>query len=413
MRKCWKILSTAIICLIPVALITYFAVPWNSTTLLSLVGSSSLQPLMNELSNVYKAADFIVQGGGSGFGIKSIATNTTNIGLSSKDPYLTIKNATVDNNGFTKDDWNNLNIKTFTIAFDNIAVIYKADDKKDILNIDQSNIYDIYSIFAGTYQCSLSNLIANYNGVDKNSVFLPYSRTGGSNTSGTASTFLEQFQDFNWDSEISQHPDYQKTLDILNSGDYQGNVRSTNESNVETWNKVSEENKDGAITYLSLSFVIENYDLITKSGYIVATVNGIDPYQYYLEHNKQLDTSFLKNYKWFSVYNLMVCLNNMSDAIKDFIGWIYFNQTALNLIDKLALVPVGNNLEYLKSMLNSKYSSIDKIDESNFLSIFFNPDNSDFNILFSLNTNSSMNNLPENAAFGISNQTVLNSGNNS
>lgn len=394
MKKYLKILSSIVVLVIPVAIIAYTAVPRLNMPIVSLTGSSSLQPLMTKFSDTYTASDLVVQGGGSGYGIKSVATGITDIGLASKNPYSSILSSTKENNDYDKTDWTNKHLKTFTIAFDNIGIIYKTKDKSHSLNINKDNILKLYEMFSGVKSYKISDLISDSS--DTNS-FIPYARTGGENASGTASTFSGQFQGFSWSSQPSEETT--KIKSILKSGDYLGDVRSTNESNVETWNKLRNENLDGAITYLSLSFVLENYKTITDAGFSLATVNNINAYNSYTGKGNKLDSDFIKTYGWFSIYNIMVS-QDISDNVKNFIKWIYFNQDAQNIINDLALVSVGSNQTYLKSMLSSSYKDT-TINESNFISIFFNYANSDASLI--------NNEWTSGKTFGIPNSTIIGS----
>ena len=388
MKKYLKVLSSIAVLVVPIAIIAYTAVPRLNMPIVSLTGSSSLQPLMTKFSDAYTNLDLVIQGGGSGYGIKTVATGITDIGLASKNPYSAVYSATDSKDNYSKNDWTNKHIKTFTIAFDNMAIIYKTSDKSHILNITKENIGDIYKMFSGIQPYKVSDLISESS--DSN-LFTPYARTGGENASGTATTFSSQFQGYDWNNQ-----DMSSVKSILKSGNYIGNVRTTNESNVETWNKIKNENVDGAITYLSLSFVLENYKTITDAGFSLATINGVNAYNSYVKNEKKLDEKFIKSYGWFSVYNIMVS-QDASDNVKQFIKWIYFSKTSQNIINNLALVSVGNNQTYLKSMLNLGSESID-VTESNFISLFFDYKNSDSELI--------NNNWQSGKSFGISNSII-------
>lgn len=399
MGKYLKIFTSTVAIAVPVATITYFAVPWNPKEIISLVGSSSLQPLITSLSNTYTNSDLIVQGGGSGFGIQSVANGTADIGLSSKDPYSTVRKATKESNGFTKEDWTSKNLKTFTIAFDSIAIVYKTSDKSQKLKIDAQMMEDyIYPMFAGIKSVRVSELI---NESTDNSLFIPYARTGGAKASGTATSFLTQYQNY---TPNSSSQEYQ----ILQTGSYTGNVRSTNESNVESWNKIYDENLDGGIIYLSLSFVLENYKVITDSGYSVASIKGgnskdsnyIDPHCEYEANGNALSVSFLSTYNWFSIYNIIVPLND-DKKIQNFMKWLYFSTEAQNIINKLSLVSAK---DYLNAMLYDN-SSI-KINESNFIEVFWKKDNQTYS--YSDGSIASKNDWSSTGSFGVPNSAIKN-----
>ncbi|MDE6562928.1 MAG: substrate-binding domain-containing protein, partial [Malacoplasma sp.] len=390
MKRWTKIFTSATVSIVPIAAIIYFSTPWNKVSMISLVGSSSLQPLVSKFSDEYSQSDLIVQGGGSGFGIKSIVSQTTDIGLSSKDPYESVRDATIQTNDFDIQDWINESIKTFTIAIDSIALVYKSNQS---LNITNNNIGDVYRLFCGLDFYTISNGDLKKADSARNSL-VPYSRTGGSNSSGTAFSFMNQFIGWNWDENNNV---YSKEYEILKYGKYGKNVRSTNESNVETLNKLMEENLDGGITYLSLSFVIENYETITKAGYKVASVNGINIDNDFYK-NPEITLDFIKKYGWFYFYNIIVS-QNCSAQVKDLIDWIYFKEGS-NVIENLNLFPIySSKHNYLDLLQYQNYQ--DEITENNFNSVFFSKENSDGAL-------AEKGQWPENFSFGVSNEKILN-----
>ncbi|MDE6645780.1 MAG: substrate-binding domain-containing protein [Malacoplasma sp.] len=390
MKRWTKIFTSATVSIVPIAAIIYFSTPWNKINMISLVGSSSLQPLVLKLSDEYSRSDLIVQGGGSGFGIKSIVSQTTDIGLASKDPYETVRDATIQTNDFDRQDWINESIKTFTIAIDSIALVYKSNQP---LNVTKNNIGEIYRLFSGLDFYTISNGDLKKADSARNSL-VPYSRTGGSNSSGTAFSFMNQFIGWNWD---ENNQEYSKEQEILKYGKYEKNVRSTNESNVETLNKLMEENLDGGITYLSLSFVLENYETITKAGYKVASINGINIDENFCEKPK-IDLDFIKNYGWFYFYNIIVS-QNCSNETKELIDWIYFKEGS-SVIESLNLFPIYNSQNNHLDLLQSTYKG--SINENNFNSIFFDDKkNSDGQL-------AQNDGWTKDFSFGISNEKILN-----
>ena len=390
MKRWTKIFTSATVSIVPIAAIIYFSTPWNKINMISLVGSSSLQPLVLKLSDEYTKSDLIVQGGGSGFGIKSIVSQTTDIGLASKDPYETVRDATIQTNDFDKQDWINESIKTFTIAIDSIALVYKSNQP---LNVTKNNIGEIYRLFSGLDFYTISNGDLKKADSASNSL-VPYSRTGGSNSSGTAFSFMNQFIGWNWD---ENNQEYSKEQEILKYGKYEKNVRSTNESNVETLNKLMEENLDGGITYLSLSFVLENYETITKAGYKVASINGINIDENFCKKPK-IDLDFIKNYGWFYFYNIIVS-QNCSNETKELIDWIYFKEGS-SVIESLNLFPIYNSQNNHLDLLQSTYKG--SINENNFNSIFFDDkENSDGQL-------AQNDGWTKDFSFGISNEKILN-----
>lgn len=339
MKRYLKYILLFLICCFPVILIIYFAVPWNSYPSLSIAGSSSLQPLFMKFSEEWKSeTDLVIQGGGSGFGIKSIATNSKDIGLSSKNTYDTVQKANINKNGYDKTTWDINKIKTLTIGWDSIVIVYK--NKNELkLNVDDGSLLKLYDLFSGNKKYKVNDFISGTN----NEYWIPYSRSGGASASGTTTSFMYE-STFDWEGQKNNNSEIEKIELALKSGNYlNNNVRVTNESNVETWNKIKYENLNNSITYLSLSFVLQNYKDIYNSGFRVATFNNINPIEY-LKKNA-LDANFLKEYKWFSPFNIMISLleNKNSIHIKEFISWIYTSNEAYKIFIEQGIVPVNGN----------------------------------------------------------------------
>lgn len=385
MKKIIKLFSSILICCLPIGLITYFAVPWKKEFLLSAAGSSSLQPLFSEFSDVttYKndvtnesfSLDLIVQGGGSGFGIKSAATKSKDIGMASKNPYDTVKKATIQKNEFTKETWEQEYIKTLTVAFDSIAIVYKSPETLKLSPTD-GTLLKVYDMFSGNKKYKVSDLIP---GSQNDSYFVPYGRTGGANSSGTATSFMYE-SSFNWKNDYTSQgfssDDMANIENALKTGIYlNGNVRSTSESNVETWNKLKYENMDNAVTYLSMSFALQNYNDLQRNGFNIAWVNDVNPADYLDEktHPNGLDIEFAKKYKWFSPFNIMVSLKDLQDQskepIKKFIEWIYLSSDATKILKKVKLISLNQNTEYFKTMISKQLTSFTDM-KTNFNQVF-------------------------------------------
>lgn len=388
MKKIIKLFSSILICCIPIGLITYFAVPWKKESIISAAGSSSLQPLFTKFSdkssyyNEYNTTtpsfnmDLIVQGGGSGFGIKSIATRNKDIGLASKNPYDSVKKATIQRNGFNKETWEKENIKTLTIGWDSIAIIYKSQEKLELSPTD-GTLLKLYDLFSGNRKYRVNEIIKSSTDT---SYFVPYGRTGGASASGTATSFMYE-SSFDWNKTYEGY-DIDRIETALKTGAYlNNNVISTSESNVETWNKVKNENKDYAITYLSLSFALQNYNIIHDSGFNIAVVNGVDPVEYLdtKAHPEGLDVNFIQKYKWFSPYNIMISLNNPSEELKNFIRWIYLSDESLNIFKSIKLISLNRNSEYFKTMI-SKELIDESFDMTKDFDKIFDVKNSDVNL---------------------------------
>lgn len=410
MKRYLKIITSVFVCCIPVGLITYFAVPWVKYPTISAAGSSSLQPLVTEFSDIWESdTDLIVQGGGSGFGMKSIATSSKDIGMASKNTFSSVQKATIERNAYDWQTWNTKAIKTFTIGWDSIAIVYKSKDDVP-MKIDASNFIKIYDLFSGNRKYRVNEIIE---GSTDTSYFIPYSRTGGANASGTCTSFMYESL-FDWD---KSYPGYSiEELDeienAIKTGNYlNNNVQVTNESNVETWNKMKQENYDGSITYLSMSFALQNIDVLRSSGYNIAWVYGIDPVEYSNENNG-LDLNFLQEYKWFSPFNLMISLNEANKYTKDFIEWVYTDKKALEAFNNQKLVPVyqvdangevsENSIRFFKAMLTD---DTDFNFKNNF-SAAFNIVNSDTRLQGEKGT-STPNKQYFNESYGIAKEVIL------
>lgn len=329
MKKIVKVFFSSIAAIIPIGFIVGFATAWNAPQSINAAGSSSVEPLMTVFGNNYTAADVVVQSGGSGEGIKDAADLSKDLGNSSKNPYQTVEDATVEKNGYDKTMWKDHYTKTVTIAWDAISIVYKPLHQSDpVLDINSSNIYKLYTAFSGIQKVTYADL-----GIAGNNTYLyPYARTGGANASGTATSFMTQsgFDIPNWN-EQSNNTVYEK----LYNGDYvSGNVRTTSESNVDSWNMFSSENKPGGIIYLSLGFVSINKSIIEGDGYKIATYNGVQP---------TTDNVKNRSYGWYSPLNTILSLNNANDATKNFVWWIVTSQSAQDLIEKNGFIPLADN----------------------------------------------------------------------
>lgn len=367
-----KIFSSVLICCIPLSLITYFAVPWKSYPTISSAGSSALQPLVTEFSDKWNSnTDLIVQGGGSGFGMKSIATSTKDIGAASKNTYDSAHKATMAKNGYTIETWEDKAIKTLTIGWDSIAIVYKISDKNAELELrtDNNSLSELYKMFSGIKTVRVKELIPDS---ESDGVFIPYGRTGGAKASGTATSFMYE-STFDWNQDDSE---LKEAETALKSGSYlNNNVRTTNESNVEAWNKVKYENYDNSIIYLSLAFALQNYDDLQKNGFRIATFEGVDPYEY-VQKNSNVDIAFLQEYKWFSPFNLMISLNEANQYTKEFIEWVYLSDEAKKVFNNQKIVPVDKT-EYFKAMIAPELKFDDM--KTDFQQVF-NPINGDVSL---------------------------------
>lgn len=395
MKKYIKLFSSIIACCLPLSLITYYAVPWNKYETISAAGSSALQPLMTEFSEKWESeTDLIVQGGGSGFGMKSIATNSKDIGMASKNTYDSVQKASIQRNGYNKQTWEDSALKTITIGWDSIAIVYKIDQKYILdLRTDDGTLAKIYDMFSGRKKYYVSDFIQ---GANDNSAIVPYGRTGGANASGTATSFMYE-STFDWNASYTQYGvDIKTAENALKSGSYlNNNVNTTNESNVESWNKVKYENLNNSMIYLSMSFALQNYDDLQKNGFRIATFEGVDPVEY-LRQNGNLNTEFLTTYKWFSPFNIIINLSKPRKEVEEFVRWLFLSTQAKEIFDKQIIVTLDKNLDFLKAMLANQYQTVSTFEEG--INMFFNIANSDINL---------EKEKPESTYYGIAKNVVL------
>lgn len=364
MKKYFKYISYSILILIPIGFIIGFSKAWNSPPSIVAAGSTSVQPLLTYLGNNYSDADLIVQPGGSSLGLKVAAEGSKSFGTASKNPYNAVQEATFEKNGYTKKMWESNKLKTITIAWDGIGIIYKDDSSKDTLVINDDNINLIYEIFSGFKQHSLKDLFVGESNKNKKTnnpnIITPYARSGGSNASGTATSFLnESGLNIN-----ENNQNWNEIKNILKNGSYVGNVITTNESNVESWNRFQIENKDASMIYLSLGFIQNNRNLIESKGYKIAS---------YAKNNIVAEANILnvsnKTYGWYSPLNIVLPISLSDNITNDFVWWLVTNENVnkygdLNnkgLIEKFGYAPLSNQ-DKIKMFLNSN----NQINENNY-----------------------------------------------
>ncbi|MGL5520010.1 MAG: PstS family phosphate ABC transporter substrate-binding protein, partial [Metamycoplasmataceae bacterium] len=287
-----SILLTSLLVTSSTALIIGFAVPWsNNFQILNAAGSSAVQPLLSQISNIYKASDVVTQAGGSGAGIQAIANGTKDIGMASKNPGVVEEGPT---SKFYK-NWVDNKIKTVTIAWDGIGIIYKSSNNNQILDINKTSINNLYNAFAGNEQFSFNQIDQNFN---DDSIIAPYARAGGSNISGTAGAFAD-------DSHLN--PTIDKEIKaILKEGNYGKYTTSTAEANSQVWDFVKDKG-NGTITYLSSGFILNNKAMIENAGFKIATYNGGTP----------METDLIsKGYDWYRPLNLMISLTKNKEILE-------------------------------------------------------------------------------------------------
>ncbi|MDE5617512.1 MAG: hypothetical protein K2I36_01555 [Ureaplasma sp.] len=316
----WKIIVSVLTFGAIGGLIVGLAVDWNYPDWIFIAGSSTMQPLLEEISGVYKKSEISANSGGSTFGITSIVTNKKNIGMLSKDPDVSIAGLPGDPNvnGQYKNEWEEFGIKTVTIAQDAIGIIYKSNEQLDINN---DNIQNFYKVFCGDNNITFKTLMPNSS---NNQNFIPFARSGGGHESGTAEAFVKYNGLINGsETELKKvEVDGKDVWTILSNGDYNLGVQQTNESNLETWEVIKNYNGSKIpISYLSAGFILNNYNEITKFGFKVATYDNGQ--QLINSSTNKIDSK----YNWYRPLNLLLRTNNIQNepAISKFIEWLIGN----------------------------------------------------------------------------------------
>lgn len=374
----WKVFSWSMTIIAIFGVIVGFSVNWANPSWIFIAGSSTMQPLLEEISKVYKSAEISANAGGSSYGINSVLNNKKNIGSVSKIPSTDIAGLPGDTDpSDTAITWETDAIKTITIGKDSIGIVYK--DTSDI-TINENNIVYFYLAFCGYNKVYLNQLDSD---LSSTKYLAPFARSGGSNESGTAEAFLN---DNNLGTNGSKK--YLKTISatsssieettdesssiygVLSKGAYGSLTQSTNETSLETWEAIknySSSDKSGvAITYLSSGFIKNNYSEIINSGFKVAKYS-LDNIELITNNDGQYDIS--DSYNWFRPLNLVMKTKNVQGIadskylVQWILGTILFENSKLNSIYKdLGFITVTK--EQMKTMFDpSNTSLIDEIYE--------------------------------------------------
>lgn len=327
--------------------------------LISAVGSSSVQPLLNKLSSYYvlnenndndKLVEVSVQAGGSNAGIRAIINGFADIGNVSKNPKEYAKE--------NEKKWRDKKLKTLTIGKDAIAVIYKAPQElKGKLLLTKDNINDLYDLFAGVKTINIDKFVKKDTKNMSNEKDYPltsFPRTGGSFASGTAEAFLN-FSALKSDKTLDS-----QTRDILKGIiNYGPLAKPTSETNIEAFNtfvtNLQDPNLFGMI-YLSLGFIQNNLQAIKNNGFEIL------PIKY---ENKEVlpsnQTVSQNEYKWVRPLNSIVSLseeNKNIDEIKTFFNWLFFNgkkDVIKNIYDEFGILQLTEDEK--KKMFKTNDSS--------------------------------------------------------
>ena len=244
----------------------------------------------------------------------------TNIGTASKNPFNTVKES-------YRNEWINNNIKTVTIGWEGICIVYIPPKKisnnvnlNQVLTLNQDNITNLYRTFSGFKNGLPSekphlSLFLNPNYQDQisktdltkfeNQTITPYARSGGSLTSGTAASFFECCHFDNCQDNLNSDQ-----IKAFENGNYGNDFKlyDTDEANSRAWSVFNSNNIPGSMIYLSSSFVEQNRKLIETNRYGILSYNNIE-----YQTNKIGD-----GYNFFRPLNLLLNINSSSKT-KEFV----------------------------------------------------------------------------------------------
>ena len=334
MKKPLKIALISLVAAVPVGLTIGLCIPNNSVKHLSAVGSSGVKPFVETLSEDYhkteegKDYDITVDAGGSGFGIGQVAKGFANIGDASKNPFEGVKKE-------YKQLWGDNNIKTVTIGWEGICVVYipprgisnNAKSKlNSILTLNESNITNLYRTFSGykdglvgqdkpTYGLFLNSSVLSESDktLFEKQVITPYARSGGSLTSGTAAAFYENSHFTTAHEGLTTQQ--QEAFTVGNYGkDWK--IYDTDEANSRAWDIFSRNNIEGSMVYLSSGFVKANEKKIKDSGYGIVAYNNIE-----FEVNK-----IKEGFNFYRPLDVMLSVDDLNS--RQFVDYLISNETS-------------------------------------------------------------------------------------
>ena len=310
------------------------------TPLVSLGGSTAVLPLINALSPYIDFIDVVTSAGGSGVGISSIIDGTKEIGIASTTPDI----LTLGSDNTKYQIWDEKRVKTVTIAWDGIVLVYKPSSNSANANviINEENLAKIYHAFSGDKQFKLGDLLNN----NDETIIVPYARNGGSSVSGTTEAFFKDshlnYKDSPYWKSLVQNNQVDNITNAITNGGYGPNVIQTAESNSQAWN-VAKNGPEGSFVYLSAGFVINNIEEIQKYGFKVALYSNqeISPLE---------PGAIASTYNWYRPLNLMYSMTYVKNIpeIPKMIAWILFNEQAKQIINNEGYVPLSETS--LKSM---------------------------------------------------------------
>lgn len=299
-----------------------------SMPIVSMGGSTAVLPLINSLANVYNDIDIVTSAGGSGAGINAIVDGTKEMGMASKNPGIKLLSREEYDAGRGDKKsraWCEKNIKTLTIAWDGIGIIYKPSKQiSKELEINEENLAKLYAAFSGIEKIRFSDL-----GIEEdNGKIIPYARNGGAEISGTADAFLNDshldYKSSNyWQKlELSRQ---EKIIENLQKGSYESEIIQTAEANSQAWNRVKD-GPSGSIVYLSAGFILNNKNEILNKGFKIATYKKTP-----LEQKTITD-----GYNWYRPFNLIYSINQIksNQKIVKMLNWVLNDMKSHEIIEK-------------------------------------------------------------------------------
>ena len=307
---------------------------------ISIGGSTAVLPLINSFANYFTDIDIVTSAGGSGIGVNSIIEGTKEIGMASKNPEIL---------PLGEDDpkyraWKEKQVKTLTIAWDGIGILYKPTEKSknDDLIINKETLAKIYHLFSGYKEFTFNDLLGNFD----DTKLIPFARNGGAAVSGTTDGFLNDSH-INYNESLywqSLNNDTQsQIINSIEKGGYGSYVLETEEANSQAWNRVKN-SSEGSIIYLSSGFILNNLDEIQKHGFKIAKYEIVDEVTNEIVYGDLTQDSITKTYNWYRPFNLIYSIDQIknNNEIKELLKRILFWNESRQIIINEGYVPLTN-----------------------------------------------------------------------
>ncbi|MCV3743376.1 PstS family phosphate ABC transporter substrate-binding protein [Ureaplasma sp. ES3154-GEN] len=332
----YKLLSWPLIGASAISLIATTACTVGETKTINVSGSSTVYPFISNLSDVYTKinndVDIITTPNGSGSGIKEARDLKKDFGIASR----------FANNKEINSDWVSNEIKTFTFAWDGIAIVYYAPGLES-LNINKQGLIKLYEGFAGYKKITFADLDPHVPANFAKITVKPYARSGGAAASGTAEAFLNN-------SQLVNHTDLvDETFNNLETGNYGKNTKVTAEANSQAFQRIDSDRELGSIIYLSAGFVETNMQILYDRGFRVASIGydnyNVKPFDYDVV-NKELVVkggNVARSYRWFRPLNIIFSVNHVDEKTKDFLWWVLTSDKAEKIIKKTGGIPLTDH----------------------------------------------------------------------